>query len=378
MPTARDKARGSSRRRFVHPLGGADPLTLARVLLASGPVPPGSLPRLAVVAAASLLRAPSSLLEWGAVELARRRTPAGPPPIFIVGHWRSGTTHLYNVMSKDPGLAFVPPVATGMPWDFLGLGRVLRPLLDRALPAKRFIDRIPVKPDSPQEDEIALANMQPLSFYHGLYFPRRLREWFMKGVFFEDCSDVEIERWVRRARHFHTKLTLLQPGRRLLLKNPVYSARVAHLARIYPEARFIHIHRDPIQVFESMRNFYRVLLGEFALQPFDGIDIDGFILETYPRLMQALLEQTRQLPDGQLVEVRFEELQQQPIQELERVYTALGIAGFAAARPHFERYLGSVRGYRKNEYEFPPERVERVRRHWGPLIDRLGYAPRVV
>ena len=49
----------------------------------------------------------------------------------------------------------------------LTLGRWLEPLLLKTLPSERFIDNVPVMPDSPQEDEIALANMTEPSFYHG-------------------------------------------------------------------------------------------------------------------------------------------------------------------------------------------------------------------
>ena len=78
--------------------------------------------------------------------LLRRSAPM-PPPLFIVGHWRSGTTHLYNVLSRSPAFGYVPPIATGLPWDMLGLARLLRPLLERALPPERFVDSLPVRPE---------------------------------------------------------------------------------------------------------------------------------------------------------------------------------------------------------------------------------------
>jgi hypothetical protein len=111
--------------------------------------------------------------------------------------------------------------------------------------------------------------MQRLSFYHGIYFPRRLEERFQQGVFFDGCGVDAIARWRRRHVMFLEKLALLQPGRRLLIKNPVYSARIALLREIWPEAQFIHIYRNPFRVFASTRSFYAKLLGEFALQRFE-------------------------------------------------------------------------------------------------------------
>jgi hypothetical protein len=256
----------------------------------------------------------------------------------------------------------------------LGLGRVLRPLLERALPRERFVDSLPVRPDSPQEDEIPLANMQPLSFYHGIYFPRRLEERFRQGVFFDSCGVEAIARWRRRHVLFLEKLALLQRGRRLLIKNPVYSARIALLREIWPEAKFIHIYRNPYRVFASSRTFYAKLLQEFAMQRFERARIDELILETYPRMMGRLLEDAAALPEAAYVEVRFETFVGNPLGELSRLYETLGLEGFVAARPCFEAYLGKVRDHRAARHPLPTEAAFQVRQRWAPFIERLGYA----
>ncbi|MEL6778375.1 MAG: sulfotransferase, partial [Cyanobacteria bacterium J06597_16] len=225
----------------------------------------------------ALLRWPFSTYErW---QVSRRSVNSGPEsgpengPIFIVGHWRSGTTFLYNVLSRAPQFTYVSPLATGLPWNFLTLGSWLQPLLNKALPKSRFIDRVPVSPDSPQEDEIALASMQSLSFYHGLYFPKHFTSHFNAGIFLEGCSRREIRHWEKTVAHFYKKLQLQHPNRQLLIKNPVYTARIAQLRRLWPNAKFIHIYRNPYTVFQSTENFYHKLFPEMALQPFDQVPI---------------------------------------------------------------------------------------------------------
>ena len=301
---------------------GADVATLVRVLAAAGPLRREAVPMAAAALGSALGRLPFTLAErgWTALRMRGREPPA---PVFIVGHWRSGTTHLYNVLSRDPAFGYVTPLATGMPWDFLLLGAWLRPLLERFIPRERFIDRVPVTPDAPQEDEIALASMQTLSFYHGIYFPRRLGEWFDRGVFFDGASPREIRRWCARARLFVAKLSLAQPGRRLLIKNPVYSARIALLRELWPQARFIHIHRNPYVVFQSTRNFYRKLLPQFALQPHDDVAIDELVLSRYPRMMQRLVDDLIQMPRNRAIEVSYDELERAPLAVTEdAVYVA--------------------------------------------------------
>lgn len=366
-----------SRTRLLHPLMGADPGTLVRVLARNGPVPLRRVPQVALALGAALGRLPFTLAErvWTARRL--RRAPPTEPPIFIVGHWRSGTTHLYNLLSRDDRLAWVSPLATGMPWDFLGLVKLLRPLLVAALPEDREIDAIPVHADSPQEDEAALANMQPLSFYHGLYFPKRFRENFYQGVFFDGADRTDVERWQRRFLHFLGKVSLDQPGRRVVVKNPVYTGRVARLAELCPGARFVHIHRNPFAVFQSMRRFYHVLFPSLALQDFTDVEVDDVILDAYPRMVRACVEDGAALPEGHYVEVAYDHLDREPVETLERLYRELGLRPFDRARPAVEAYLASIAGYEKNRHAFPREDIAVVQEHWGEFVDRWGYEPPV-
>ncbi len=353
---------------------GANPATVLR-LLCEQRVPASMLPRMLAFCGAALGRWPLSLAERAMV--AARPDPLRdmPPPVFILGHWRSGTTHLFNLMSRDPRFAWPDPFATGMPWDFLLLGRALRPLLRRALPESRFIDNVAVEADSPQEDEIALASMQTLSYYHALYFPEAFVEHFETGVF-PDPGAVDAVRRARRERmflHYCRKLLLQSAGNTLLVKNPVYTGQVAALLKLWPDARFIHIHRNPYTVFESTRNFYRKLLPQYALQAYDPEAVEPLILSTYPRMLERMYTDTHPLAPGQFIEVSYRDLDQTPIECLERIYGQLGLEGFDTLRHDFERYLESIRGYQKNPHRFDPDTLDKVESAWGEYLARWGY-----
>jgi len=359
---------------LVHPLSGADPATLIRVIARNRPIEWRSAPSLAISMASAVGRLPFTAAELAATAWYKRKAPTRQPPIFIVGHWRSGTTHLYNLLSRSPRFGYVPPLATGMPWDMLLLARLLRPLLVRMLPEERYIDRIPVKEDSPQEDEAALANMQPISFYHGLYFPRHLERNFRQGVFLDETPPKDIRRWQRRFLHFVDKLNIRFQGRPLLIKNPVYTARVRMLRQLLPDARFVHIHRDPLHVFQSMQNFYDKLLAAMALQSYDPARINELILDAYPRMMDCLLNDTRELPSDRFVEFGYDVLDDRPLEAVEAVYDQLGIPGFAEDRPRFQAYLDSIKSYRKNRYDLPEDLRREVATRWRPYFERWGYA----
>ena len=363
----------SSNPRLLHPLMGCNFSTLLKLLAANGFVSPRRIPNLAIILTASLLRIPFSTLERLVVrQLCHQMSPMSAP-VFIVGHWRSGTTYLYNLLSRSPDFAYVTPLATGLPWDFLLLAKLLQPILEYVLPSDRFIDQVPVNPDSPQEDEIGLANMQLISFYHGLYFPRQFRKNFNAGIFLEDCDLNQIEQWKQSLSYFLTKLHLQQPDKRLLIKNPVYTSRVALLRSLFPDAKFIHIYRNPYIVFQSMRNFYHALFQELALQPIDRLEIDEVILESYPKMMNALLKDAADLPADQFVEVRFEEFERNPLQQLQHIYSSLELDNWEIAKPVFSAYLESQGSYRKNRYSFSAEANEKVWQHWQPFIEAWNY-----
>ncbi len=355
----------------MHPLSGANPATFWAVTRRGGGVPRRKLGDLALAGAAVLGRWPFTVGERICTARRLERVTVRPP-VFILGHWRSGTTHLYNILSKAE-FGYVPPLATGLPWELLSLVRWLRPWLEKTLPEDRFIDRIPVTPDSPQEDEVALANMIPLSFFHGIYFPKRFEEHFNRGVFFDGCTEDEIRAWQKVFRYFLAKLTVYFDGRPLLIKNPVYTARLAMLRAMMPEARFIHIVRNPFDVFPSTRSFYARMLEELALQDHGHIDIEPFILDTYERMMDRLIADAATVPADRLVELRYEDLARDPLGAVEHVYRGLGLDGLEAARPRFEAYADSVRAYRKNRYTRRDEAAAVVERRWGRYLEHWGY-----
>lgn len=375
--------------RLLHPLMGSDIHTLLVLLIKNRP---GHYPfHLLVLLATALLRWPFSTYERWQVsrqvlqdspqktafkrQLLSSETSLQTPPIFIVGHWRSGTTFLYNVLSRSPQFAYVSPLATGLPWDFLTLGKWMQPLLNKALPQGRFIDQVAVNPDSPQEDEIALASMQPLSFYHGLYFPQRFIQHFNAGIFLEGCNQREVQRWEQIVSYFYRKLKLQNPGRQLLIKNPVYTARIAQLRKLWPNAKFIHIYRNPYRVFQSTERFYHKLFPEIALQPFEHVPVRETILSSYPRMMEALYKDVKTLSEEEFVELQFEAFESDPISQLQQIYAQLQLPDWEIAKPLFQKYLSEQKHYQKNQYPFSAESAAEVSRRWQGFISRWGYSP---
>jgi hypothetical protein len=296
------------------------------------------------------------------------------PPVFIVGHWRSGTTHLGNILSKASQFGYVSPIAAGIPWDLLTLGTWFRPLLEHSLPSTRLIDRVKVNPDSPQEDEYGIANMFPISFAHALYFPQKFEEHFTKGVFFDGASEREIEHWKQVHTYYLTKIYIDQNEIALLIRNPVYTGRIPMLKELWPGARFIHIYRNPYRIFPSMQNFFRKLLPAFSLQDYHHVDIDEVVFKTYDRLMSKIIHDASTLVRHEFIEISYEELDNNPLIVLGGIYDQLELENFDLDKENFEKYLDSVKGYERNLYAQDDATKRLIEQRWGRFIEHFGYA----
>jgi len=341
------------------------------LLTTNGPLPVSAFSRITIALVACLMRWPFSTVE----KLLTHEPQASnlPAPVFIVGHWRSGTTHLHNVLCQSGDFAYISPLEAGLPWDVRGIARFLKPLLAKVLPEDRYIDNVAVNIDSPQEDSIALANMIPLSYYHSLYFPQRFDFHFNRGVFFDGVSEEEINLWKKYLTYFLGKISMGHDTKPVLIKNPVYSAHIPRLLEMWPDAKFIHMYRNPYDIYPSTKHFYSSLLQELSLQDYTHIDISQLVLTTYPRLMHTMLRDSAKLPDNQFVQVRFEAFEQQPMDELERIYAQLDIAGFDIAKSRFTQYLDNNKSYKKNAYTRDPNDARLVEEHWFEFIHRWNY-----
>lgn len=343
--------------RVFHPLSGADPLTLLR--LAPGAPTPAGAARYGVALACAGLRSPFTLAEAA----VRPLLPDPEPPVFIVGHPRSGTTHLHNLMAASGRFATVPPVLAGMPWEALGLARAMRPFIEMYLPRTRLIDGVRLGPDVPTEDEIALANLCDLSHLHALYLPGRFAERHRRGLLFEGATPRQIAARGRALRSFARAVARPRRGP-LLLKNPAHTGQLAWLLDLFPEARVVHIHREPEAVFASMRRATGRALRELALEPWDPAEVEAAILGTYPDLARALVRDAGGLAPDRFASLSYEALLAEPEGTLEAVWSALSLPGEPG--PGVRLHLDAVSDYRP-EGQAPggPERST-ICDLWGP------------
>ena len=346
-----------------------------RLIAESGGVPARYWPKLARVLAISTMVAPLRVAERLRYSPSRMaRVAIKEAPVYIQGFGRSGTTHLHNLLAQDPRFGFVSTFqAIAAPMFLVGRGRLER-LIAKRMPARRPMDNMAVSLDLPQEEEVALANTSHLSWIHHLSFPQRARDYIDKYATMR-LPPVDLARWERAYLDVLRKATLASGHRRLVLKSPTNLGRTKTLRRLFPDAKFIHIVRNPYVVYQSMAHLYRRMLPLCQLTDVEPEQVDAAMRASYVTTMRQYMADRESIPCEHVAEVRFEDLERAPMAEMERLYADLSLPGWDQARKRIEGYLQSLSGYRKNAYRIDPETVEIVDREWGFAVEEWGYRP---
>ena len=351
-----DQLRDFISRRVVHPLGG---MTLGdwRALLGRHRhgIDRRHRPRALVQAGLAASNSINPVVErrafGGKIEAATVEAP-----LFVLGHNRGGTTHLHHLLALDPGRAAPTFYQVLNPHTFLVTERLGAALADRPVIPHRLQDDVQLGAHVPGEDELDLGAMTGLSPCLGWYFPRERAE-YDRSLTFDGMPSPEVARWGRALTTFLKKLTV-RHGCPLVLKSPPHTARVRLLLDLFPDARFVHIHRHPYDVFRSTRHTIRTVQPAFRFQDAPPPD-DESILRTYTAMYDAYFTQRRLVPAGRLCEVGFDDLRRNPVGVVGSIYDSLGLPGFAEWRPRLDEYLASVAGFRQNRHDDLPDALRR-------------------
>ena len=293
-------------------------------------------------------------------------------PVFILGHPRSGTTFLHYLMSKDPAFGFCTTTQAIIPHLFMTWSGFFPGLLSRALPERRPMDNLKMGSGLPKEEEFALADFGPESMVTGFYFPKNFIANFEKNVLFKNNPDGK-KNWKRHFDYFLRKLMLVNRDKNLLLKSPANTARVKEIVSLYPDAKFIHICRNPYDVFQSHLHTFKKLLPMLSFQHISEEELEEIIFSTYVSIHEKYFAEKSLIPEGNLVEIRYEEFIADPLRELEKIYHAVSLKEYESAKALFEEELKSYKGYQRNTFVLEDKLAEKIQKRFGFAFEAFGY-----
>lgn len=292
-------------------------------------------------------------------------------PIFIIGHWRTGTTLLHELMSLDENHIAPTTLQCLAPNSFLVAERLIRKFLKNGLPTTRVMDNMKAGWDLPQEDEYALMILGEPSPYWDNAFPQNLGQ-NKEYLTLENISPRKLRRWKNSFLNFLKEVSFKNP-KRIVLKSPTHSYRIKILLEMFPDAKFIHILRNPYEVYPStfklLRNFY----GAVGYQHYNEKNLEGYIFRNFEILYDKLEEGKELLPPDQFYELKYEDLIRDPLAKLQDIYSCLELGDFKNVEGRIKKDLESRCNFQKNRHEFSDEMMNKIESRWGKYIKKYGY-----
>lgn len=326
-----------------------------RMIVVSGGVRPRYWGRLGFVLFTSFVGTIATVHERLVLNLIRNRKFGDDPrvdhepgAVVILGYYRSGTTHLHNLMSCDDRFV-TPRWSQCLAGQGFWLGwSIIRFVLVPFLGSTRPQDSVGFGPSWPAEDDFALCSWGGCSSIPGrLIWPSRWEAW-KRWHGLDGLSTKELARWRSLTAMFVWKLTRGKRNRSrvVLLKTPSHTARVGELDRLFKgNVKFVHLVREPGAVIDSNVRMHDSLSAHLLEDPPDVQSLRDRVAQEYAYTEAKCCREAEALGDDRFVRVRYQDLRADAIGTLRGVYSSLGIGLDGRETESVRRYLGSLGVY---------------------------------
>lgn len=307
-------------------------------------------------------------------------------PIFILGHFRSGTSLLHELLVKDDNNIAPTVYQVFQPKAFLSRQDYLNESFGN-IKIRRPMDSMKIKLNSPQEDEFALLNLTGISPYMASIFPLSKYQYIdYLGMREEDVPPKERTTWKNAMIFFFKKCLFLNQDKRIISKSPPHTARIKIIREVFPNAKFIHISRDPKTIFKSTTRLYKHLCVQWLLQrpPWytkgSGENeeewISNYILNFFKKMYDYYLDDVEELglTEDDLLEIRFEELVTKPTEVIGGIYKRFNLPDWEQVKPKIQEHEEKQAAFKMNRHDdLDPEIVKRIDTEWARYSKHFKY-----
>lgn len=289
-------------------------------------------------------------------------------PIFIIGHWRTGSTLLHQLMALDETLVTPNVFQVSTPESFLISASYYKPVMSKAMKPTRPMDNVKLGVGQPQEDEYALIKLNLDSPLEKLVFPDG-KSFFLND---NDFLPRNTERWKESLDMFCKRLSFTKK-QRVLLKNPFHSMRIPLLQEMYPHAKFIHIHRHPFEVVPSTIHMWHIVGNENSLKgKFPRPKVED-VAATMDTILSNIQENMKQIPENEKVEISFSELENHPKRTLKKIYNTLELKFPETLDARVSEFVEQMKSYKKNAYQLSTNEKGLIRDKLQQQINYYNY-----
>jgi hypothetical protein len=311
---------------------------------------------------------------------AEKRASAAPSverPIFVTGLPRSGTTFLHNLLVEDVANAVprcwqtIHPAVAG---DHRGERRSIRSV-NRQLALFRHLApdlaaMHPITATTPQEcSEITAHVFTSLRFDTTHHVPS-YRAWL------DRAGHLDAYRFHRRflehlGRHD-------RQAKRWVLKCPDHVFALDAIKEVYPDARFVFVHRDPMRVLASVARLTEVLRQPFARR-LDRAAIGRQVCDHWADGASRILAASETLSPDRVVHIRYRDLIGDPVGAVMRVYAAFGLPYDEGFKARIDAYVAAKPngGYGRLRYRLEDYGIDaaRERRRYADYVAAFDVGP---
>ena len=293
----------------------------------------------------------SDLLIWLeerlAIEDAYRRHPeideqVVDAPVFIVGQARSGTSILFELLSTDGRFGVPtnwaimfpcppPEAATYRSDPRIAKAQHLLTQWHRVAPS--FLSMHELGATIPNECKVAMNCTFTSDNLTGLFQVPSYYAWLAQ-------ADLTVP-----YAYYKRMLKLLQwknPRRHWLLKSPSHTESLPVLFKVFPDARVVYTHRDPVRARASVVNLLGTLYWMRSDKPFDAASFERLMTaEAYAASLDRVIDQIEsgEIPRAQIHDFLFADLMRSPPDALSALYGRLNMDFTAAAKKAAAEYL---------------------------------------
>ncbi len=278
-----------------------------------------------------------------------------PQPLFVIGLPRSGTTLLFNLLAQDPAYRYL------YNWE-------------------AFIGQVPPRGNYTFHTDPRRRQAVWMLRFQKYLLPGldALHEFSAGGS--EECTPVLMQGFATQAlaggydvanysawldtadhiptyRHHKQVLQALQwqyPGEQWLLKSPDHLAAIDAIVSVYPDARFVHIHRDPAQSVASWASL-NLLYRSLYYRSIDKNALGQQILDRLSADMRACMAARQRHPEARIIDVSYDALTADPLSVVADVYAQLGQPFSGSNQQHIQRYMAENPGGKHGAHHYLPE-----------------------
>jgi Sulfotransferase family len=305
-----------------------------------------------------LLRCLRNLLHFDESEAASPGVLSRPirAPVFITGMPRSGTTFLHRLILQDPGTIAPSLFQLVYPGASQGSG-LARALRRRWVSLQLALFRMiapelnalhPVAVDAPEECTDIIAQVFQSLRFDAMYRVPSYNSWLGRSGFHDAY---------RFHRRFLQHLDAQLPGKRWILKSPDHVFALDDIRGIYPDARLVLVHRDPVRVLASVAKLTEVLRRPFAR----SVDRVGIGSEVSTSWIDGAARMSRLSSNEAVLNLTYQQIIARPLDAVAAVYQHCGMVLSAEAERRMREALRTTarahrpwRDYKLAEFGLEP------------------------